>query len=73
MTNAIITSAIALTKVQKETIEKAIEKENKKVVFEYVVDPKVIGGLSISIGSKLWDATVKTQLTSIKEALSTSY
>ena len=68
----VATTAIALSKTQAQTITKELEKKYKKVTLENVVDPGVIGGVSLTIGSKQLDGTIKNKLTIIKKQLQTT-
>ncbi len=59
------TSAIELTPKQVDLIVKAVEKKNilgTKVELTQVVDPSVIAGIKITIGSEQIDATTLTKL-----------
>ena len=59
-----ITSAIALSSKQAEEIKKAIKSKHSqgKLEFKQVIDPQVLGGLSVTIGSKKYDSTVRAKL-----------
>lgn len=57
------TSAVELTKKQVDSIVKAVEKKQKSAVeFKQVVDPAVIAGIKLTVGSEEIDATVYTKL-----------
>lgn len=59
-----VTSAVELTKVQVNKITDAIEKKHKEstVELKQVVDPSVIAGLKLTVGSEEIDATVYSKL-----------
>lgn len=65
------TTAVALTKKQQQTILEAIEKKHAgaRVELREVVDPSVLGGIRLTIGSLDFDATVKTKLGQLKYQL----
>lgn len=57
------TSAVELTKKQVDSIVRAVEKKQKSAVeFKQVVDPAVIAGIKLTVGSEEIDATVYTKL-----------
>jgi F-type H+-transporting ATPase subunit delta len=62
-----ITSAIDLTSAQVKKITDAVEKKHTKssVEFKQVVDPAVIAGLKVTIGSNEIDATAYSKLESL--------
>lgn len=59
-----ITSAIDLTSSQVKKIKGAVEKKHKEsnVELKQVVDPSVIAGLKVTIGSEEIDATAYSKL-----------
>lgn len=70
MIHVTVTSAIELTASQKTMVISAIEKKySQKVELETVVDLTVLGGLSLTVGSQLYDSTLKTKIDTIKKAL----
>lgn len=51
----------------KSEISKKLEKiTGKKIILKDVVDPSIIGGVKIKVGSNLYDATIKGQLDRLK-------
>ena len=46
------------------------KKYGKDVSFQYSVNPDLIGGLRIRVGSDVWDGTVKSKLDRLSLALS---
>lgn len=61
--STVVTSALPLTDQEKKVIEKDILKRTKgdtAVAFE--VDPKLLGGLTIRVGDKIYDYSVSSQL-----------
>jgi len=59
-----ITSAVELTSSQVKKITDAVEKKHKEssVEFKQVIDPAVIAGLKVTIGSNEIDATAYSKL-----------
>ena len=66
-----ISSARELGDSEKRTLEAQIEKTTgKKVRASYGLDPSLLGGAVVRIGSTIYDGSVKGQLEKIKEAIS---
>jgi F-type H+-transporting ATPase subunit delta len=58
-----VTSAIALTAEQTERLAAAISRiYGRPVRLNVVVDPTVVGGLSVRVGEELIDGTIATKL-----------
>lgn len=65
-----VRSAVALSEVDREQIQKTVEKViNKKVIMTYTVDPSVIGGLVAKVGSYTFDDSIATHLKRMNEEL----
>jgi F-type H+-transporting ATPase subunit delta len=65
-----LTTALPLDAAQVKGIQQALEgATGKKVVLNVVQDPSLIGGVMTKIGDKVFDGSVKTQLTMIKDIL----
>ena len=65
-----ISSARELGDVEKRALEAQIEKTiGKKVRAQYGLDPSLLGGAVVRIGSTIYDGSVKGQLERIKEAI----
>lgn len=70
-TEAQISSARELGDAEKRTLETQIEKTTgKKVRARYGLDPSLLGGAVVRVGSTIYDGSVKGQLEKIKEAIS---
>lgn len=66
----VLTSAAPLEAGQVDGIRGALEKmTGKKVVLDVTVDSSLIGGVVTKIGDKVFDGSVKTQLTRIHDIL----
>ena len=61
---AYVTSAVELTKAQKEAVEKRLLETTKYVKFEmnFETDAALIGGMVIRIGDRVVDSSIKTKL-----------
>jgi F-type H+-transporting ATPase subunit delta len=65
-----VTSAIKLTAAQEKTIAAELKKAfGKDPEITTTVDPSILGGLKVKVGSKLFDASLKSRLDQLKFAL----
>lgn len=65
-----ITSAHALTDDQVEQLRQKLEvREGRKVKVKTSVDPDLLGGLVVTIGSKRIDSSIRTRLNSLAQAM----
>ncbi len=68
--NAEVTSAVPLTGAQFETLKTTLGKTlGQSAEISTSVDPAILGGLKVRVGSRLFDASLKTKLDSLKFAL----
>jgi F-type H+-transporting ATPase subunit delta len=66
-----IFSARELDDAEKRALEAQIEKTTgKKVRARYALDPSLLGGALVRVGSTIYDGSVKGQLEKIREAIS---
>lgn len=65
-----VTSAVKLTAAQQKAIAKALKEAfGKDPEIASTVDPTILGGLKVKVGSKLFDASLKSRLDQLKFAL----
>lgn len=65
-----VTSAAPLTSAQVKTLADALKaKIGKSVTLSQHVDPSLIGGLVVKVGSQMIDSSIKTKLTAMKIAM----
>ena len=68
--SAQVTTAVALTEAQAKGLKAALSASlGKDPEIEIRVDPAILGGLKVRIGSRLFDASLKSKLDSLKFAL----
>jgi F-type H+-transporting ATPase subunit delta len=68
--SADVTSAVPLTKVQLAGLATTLKaKIGKTVTLNEHVDPSLIGGLQVKVGSQMIDSSLKTKLTAMKIAM----
>jgi F-type H+-transporting ATPase subunit delta len=66
-----ITSSRELEADERENLRVRIEaRENSKIIMTYAVEPSMLGGLRVQIGSTVWDGTVKRRLDDLRKVLS---
>lgn len=66
----VLTTAIPLDESQVGQIRGGLEQSTgKKVVLDVVTDPSLIGGVITQIGDKVYDGSVRTQLSRIHDIL----
>lgn len=68
--HAKVKSAAELDDATKSRLtQRLVSKLNKQIILEASVDPKLIGGLQVAVGSQVIDGTVRGQLSRMKEFL----
>ncbi|HTM80547.1 ATP synthase F1 subunit delta [Asticcacaulis sp.] len=68
--SAEVTSAVALSDAQLADLKKTLAKTlGQSAEISTRVDPALLGGLKVRVGSRLFDASLKTKLDSLKFAL----
>ncbi|MBP6031085.1 MAG: F0F1 ATP synthase subunit delta [Sphingobium sp.] len=65
-----VTSAHPLAKTQVTALEKALKaRVGRDVAVDLKVDPTVLGGLVVKIGSQMIDSSIRTRLNSLAQAM----
>jgi F-type H+-transporting ATPase subunit delta len=65
-----VTVPMPLSVPQKDILRTVLERRTgKKVVLEESVDPAVLGGMVVRVGSTVYDGSVRTQIHQIRENL----
>jgi F-type H+-transporting ATPase subunit delta len=68
--SAQVTTAVALSAAQAKGVQTALRLAlGKDPEIETRVDPSILGGLKVRVGSRLYDASLKSKLDSLKFAL----
>jgi F-type H+-transporting ATPase subunit b len=68
--NAVVTSALPLTKKEEDTVKKdVLKKLGGKGDVAFQVDPNILGGLVVRVGDKVLDGSVSGQLSSLRQSL----
>lgn len=62
-----VTSAVKLTADQRKDLKAALKaKIGKDVALNETVDPSILGGLIVKVGSRMIDTSIRTKLNSLK-------
>jgi F-type H+-transporting ATPase subunit delta len=70
LVSAQVVTAIALTDAQTRGLVAALRQAlGKEPQIDAVVDPSILGGLKVRVGSRLYDASLKSKLDNLKFAL----
>lgn len=65
-----VTSASTLSAAQKKSLSDTLKKKiGKTVTINSTVDPSLIGGLQVKVGSQMIDTSLKTKLTAMRIAM----
>lgn len=68
--SATVTAASKLTDTQITALKQALKAAlGKDVMLDQRVDPSLIGGLMVKVGSRMIDTSLRTKLTSLKHAM----
>jgi F-type H+-transporting ATPase subunit delta len=68
-----VTTAAALAADQRQALEgKLATQYGANLVYDYQVDPAILGGMIVRLGDKLIDGSVKTRLDALKQTLGVS-
>jgi F-type H+-transporting ATPase subunit delta len=68
--SALVTTAVALSAAQSKGVAAALRQAlGKDPEIETHVDPAILGGIKVQVGSRLFDASLKSKLDSLKFAL----
>ncbi len=66
-------SVVSATDLSEETVERIraalSKKTNKSIILAVEHDPGLIGGIVTKIGDLVWDGSIKTQLSNLRETL----
>lgn len=69
LTQVIVTTAVPLSEAQRKTLATALEKKVGSGQYTEMIDPSVIGGIKLLIGSTQYDGTLQGKLVRLKQLL----
>lgn len=65
-----LVTAVKLPKAKQEAIKQQLESQAKaKLVLGYEVNPEILGGVVLKVGDKVLDASLRAQLSMLKEQI----
>lgn len=65
-----VTSAVALTDAQTEELKAVLKaKTGRDITLNTHIDPSILGGLIVKIGSRMVDSSIRTKLNNLKIAM----
>lgn len=72
MSKVTITTAVKLSADQLKKLSTAIEKKHGKSSIETVVDPSILGGIVVTIGSHQIDNSYRSRVNTMKQQILTA-
>jgi len=72
MSKVTITTAVKLTAEQLKKLTTTIEKKYGKSAFETIIDPSILGGVIVTIGSHQIDNSYRTRIATVKQQIVTA-
>lgn len=66
---ATVTTAVPLTDAQLTRLGKGLANEGRRIRFDTIVDPSVLGGVRVQIGDDVIDGSVASRLSSLRQKL----
>ncbi len=68
--NAVVTSAVELTKAEQKQIEEKLEAQlGKKIETKFLIDPSLVGGVRVAYGDFIIDGSVRGSLDRLRDTL----
>jgi F-type H+-transporting ATPase subunit delta len=68
--HARVESAVALDpETSAQILERLKRKYGNDLISEFVVDPTLLGGMRVRVGSDVWDGTLRNRLQRLKQEL----
>lgn len=67
--HAVVESAAEIDSNERRSITARLKKQHGDITTEYKVTPDLIGGLRVTLGSNVWDGSVKARLEALRNAL----
>ncbi len=68
---ALVESATALSPTTQSELQASLSKKyGRTLSLEFSVNPELLGGIRVKVGSDVWDGSVKARLTALSASLS---
>jgi F-type H+-transporting ATPase subunit delta len=67
---AVVESATALDEASRSQLQSSLsQKYGRTLALEFQVNPSLLGGIKVKVGSDVWDGSVKARLEALQTAL----
>ena len=67
---AVVMTPIEIRKEQEDSLKSSLKKMmDRDVEIEYVMDPSLLGGILVKVGSTMYDTSIKSQLRLLRDEL----
>ena len=67
---AVVFTPVVVSKSHEERLKAALKKQlDRDVDIDYVIDPSLLGGILVKVGSTMYDSSIKGQLRLLKDEL----
>jgi F-type H+-transporting ATPase subunit delta len=67
--HARVETAVELQPATRQSVEADLRaKSGRELTFEYVVNPDLLGGMRVKVGSDVWDGSIRSRLQRLQEA-----
>jgi F-type H+-transporting ATPase subunit delta len=67
---AVVFTPVEVSKSHEERLKAALKKQlDRDVDIDYVIDPSLLGGILVKVGSTMYDSSIKGQLRLLKDEL----
>ncbi|RFC48247.1 MAG: F-type H+-transporting ATPase subunit delta [Verrucomicrobia bacterium] len=67
--HARVETAVELQPATRQLVEADLRaKSGRELTFEYVVNPDLLGGMRVKVGSDVWDGSIRSRLQRLQEA-----
>ena len=67
---AVVMTPIEIKKDQEESLKSSLKKQiDRDVDIEYVIDPSLLGGILVQVGSTMYDTSIRSQLRLLRDEL----
>ncbi len=64
-----ITTAVELSKTQQQQVVKKLQTKLQFKSAEFLVQPEILGGITVTIGSDFYDYSLRSKLQTINQSL----
>ena len=70
ISRGVVTTSVELDGERKDAIKSQLESQTeRKLELEFVIDRKIIGGIILRVGDRVYDASLRAQLNNLRESI----